>query len=545
MRKITSIGVAFIVFVLNCYAQQTTVNYTASALEIPNPERGFCRWTETSSSSHTALDLTNLIQLRQNNLQTLIFRYYYLNSFLTSPISTSYLNLITQDFNTIRQAGVKVIIRFAYTDNLPGSPPYNDSPAKSILLNHIQQLKPIIRQNSDVILTLQNGFWGVWGENYYSDQFGCLCNGPITAQNWADRKEITDSILTLLPEDRFLSIRYPSFKFRYYNFTIPDDSITLAEAHTGTTKSRIGYHNDCFLISASDYTFKNTATEKPYWETESKYTIMGGETCGDNPTYTNCPNALNDLENAHWTYLNDQYHPDVFTRWRNENCIDEIKNRMGYRLSLNSGTFDNIGNPGGLYNFSISLSNTGFASPVNRRDVFLIFRNSSDTVKLVLPVDPRLWFGDGVYTINTSVLLPANMANGDYNLYLSLPDKYPSLSSDPAYCIQMANSGVWETTTGYNNLNMVVTIFGPNGLAASNDIEFSYVESNDKYMLKGDLEGTNISILNVYGQKNYECINVKSDLINIDGSNMPKGLYFICVDNSKGERLYTKKIIKN
>jgi hypothetical protein len=56
------------------------------------------------------------------------------------------------------------------------------------------------------------------------------------------------------------------------------------------------------------------------------------------------------------------------------------------------------------------------------------------------------------------LVLPTGMATGTYDLLLNLPDASPSISTRPEYSIQMANTGTWEATTGYNNLNTSIQI---------------------------------------------------------------------------------------
>ena len=46
------------------------------------------------------------------------------------------------------------------------------------------------------------------------------------------------------------------------------------------TRLPIGHHNDCFLASSLDRgTYVDRAVEYPYLEADSKYTVVGGETC--------------------------------------------------------------------------------------------------------------------------------------------------------------------------------------------------------------------------------------------------------------------------
>ncbi len=441
-------------------AQPTSATYTVHNNELANPERGFYRYTETRASNLQPLTVNQLNQIRQQDLYTIVFRYVYLDAFMNSPISAVFLANMQNDFTTLRNAGFKIVLRFAYTSDWNGSStgPFNDSPSKAQLLQHIVQLKPLVQQNGDVILTIQNGFWGIWGENYYSDVFGCECNNTLNAARWLDRRQVSDSLLAILPSNRFLSARYPTLKSRMYNLTIPTDSITLAQAHTSQTKSRIGYHNDCFLVAANDYTFGNTAVEKPFWEKESRYTIMGGETCGDNTTYANCSNALQDLVKGHWTYLNYDYHPDVISRWQNNGCLEGITNRLGYRLALNQASSISSVCGGTLLPLSLTLTNSGFAAPVHERSVILVLRNANATYTFPLTVDPRTWYGGTTLVLNMQIPIPASILPGTYDLLLHLPDPSPSLSTNTKYAIQLANDGLWEASTGYHSLNLSVIV---------------------------------------------------------------------------------------
>ena len=47
-----------------------------------------------------------------------------------------------------------------------------------------------------------------------------------------------------------------------------------------TTTRPAGHHNDCFLASSTDFgTYDDKSVEYPYLTEDTKYTVMGGETC--------------------------------------------------------------------------------------------------------------------------------------------------------------------------------------------------------------------------------------------------------------------------
>jgi hypothetical protein len=72
-----------------------------------------------------------------------------------------------------------------------------------------------------------------------------------------------------------IQMRTPKIKENVVGSLTP---LSDATASGGSTSTRLGHHNDCFLASSSDFgTYANVATEKAYLEKDAKYTSMGGE----------------------------------------------------------------------------------------------------------------------------------------------------------------------------------------------------------------------------------------------------------------------------
>ena len=489
-----------------CLLGQTTISYQTSSLDFPNPERGFYRYSETRSSNYTFLNQSTLEGYRNLHTpptasysiySTLVFRYFFLEDFKTSNISQAYLDNMQTDFNTARMAGVKLIPRFAYTDEVNPNgcdswicPPYGDA-AKSWVLTHIGQLKPVLEANKDVIATVQMGFIGVWGENYYTDYFGDASQAPnykLDDNNWTDRIEVLNALLDAVPMERMVQARYPQKKQRTVygiNATTSSSPLTVGEAFSGTDKARIGLHNDCLLASPDDYgthtdygnsstpSTSDTANLKPYFAADSKFVVVGGETCDDAYSpYNDCASSHADaygdteLERMHYSYLNSQYNNDVNNDWHSAGCMEEIKKRLGYRFELQHATFSDAAQPNQVINIDINLKNVGYASPYNARGFELILRNTmtSDIWIVTLPDDPRFWFADNTtHNISKTICVPAEVPLGDYEMFLFLPDPMPSLYASPDYAIRLANllpdnSDPWEPSTGYNRLGHTISI---------------------------------------------------------------------------------------
>jgi len=473
-------------------AQTTTVNYTPSSFDIPNPERGFYVYSSTSASNYSPLDITYLSNLRNQftpstaNYQirsTLVFRYFILDDFVNASITPGFLVQMQNDFDAARTAGVKLIIRFSYTNTPPSGscgnwicPPYGDA-NKTRILEHISQVTPLLQNNKDVITTVQMGFIGVWGENYYTDHFGDASVSPfiLSNTNWTDRNDVLGALLDAVPVERTVQVRYPQLKQRYiYGIAAPTNSsaLTGAEAYDQSDKSRIGFHNDCFLASDADFgtysdygppvSQSDTINLKPYKQDDSQYVPVGGETCFINNPDDNCASAGGradtELNRFNYSYLNSQFNNSVNNDWTGV-CMEDVKKRLGYRIALLSGTFPNSVENGEDIAITINLENQGYAAPFNPRGLELVLRNTSsgETFFAPLDIDPRTWF-PGTHDITESVCIPPNLLAGNYTMLLNLPDPEPTLFNNPDYSIQLVNQNVWESSTGYNILNHSIQV---------------------------------------------------------------------------------------
>jgi Domain of unknown function (DUF4832)/Domain of unknown function (DUF4874) len=437
-----------------------TFNYTPRTEGIANPERGFFESTQTRSSKYTPVNLADLQCYRQNEGISLIHRDFYLENFVNSDISQQYLDMMQVDFDKIRQAGLKVIPRFAYSESagLNLTPPYGDA-SKERILSHLNQLSNVLRKNSDVIAVMQAGFIGLWGEWWYSDHFQ-------PDADWSDRADILYGILNVLPATRMVQLRTPRSKQNIFSDITPVDLVT---AHKGSDRARTGHHNDCFVSSMSDGgTYVNTSTEYSYLEEETKWVPMGGETCDHNsladrdPVRLECATALDELARFHWSFLNLDWYRPTLRKWLDDGCFSEIERRLGYQLMFLQGTYNDQIKPGDLFIFSLQLKNEGFSAPFNPRAVELILRRTDgSTYTFKLPNDPRFWQPGKIHTITDQIKIPMDFPAGNYEVLLNLPDPEPMLHQRPEYSIRLANENIWEAATGYNRLNHTLIVEPP------------------------------------------------------------------------------------
>jgi len=468
--SVRGLGFLFLMMVVKLsVAQNFSVHqYEPDSANIPNPERGFYHHTETRSGAYDFLEEATLRSYREQGI-TMILRMFYIDDYVSQPIDERYLSNMQQDFNTARLAGVKMIVRFAYTQK--STAPYNDATPEWVL-KHIAQLKPLLKKNSDVIAVVQAGFIGAWGEWYYTDHFSETLGNP-TAEDWVNRRALVNALLDALPEGRSVLVRTPAIKFSLVENT---EALTSDEAFSNSAKARIGHHNDCFLASDTDYgTYtENIDAEKAFLEQETNFLAMGGETCGEDIPLSECANALEQMKRFHWSFLNKDYHGGVLSSWEAGSCMPEVFQKLGYRFRLIESSMQTTSKPGGEVKFSFKLINDGWANPYNKRLVEIILRKKSDgkLLKLLTNEDPRRWSLNDTIHFEVTAGIPPQAAQGEYEVLIDLPDPEPTLRQNPAYSIRLANPEVWEATTGFNKLNHTVNITNASEAATYQGVNF-------------------------------------------------------------------------
>lgn len=442
---------------------QTTVTYTESNSIIANPERGLQKYSKNyESGSYNFINQTTLTNWRNGTDKiTVLYRYIMLTPFMNSTISASYLSNLQTDLDRVRNAGFKIILRPAYTDEYIATV----QPNKAQIINHITQLSNIINTNKDIIISVQGGFIGVYGEWYYtggqenndsdgSPEFGD--EGSISAAQWLNRKAVVDAMVSNFSTP--IQLRYASAKKTMYG----NAQITDITAYQNNTISKIGFYNDAFLNNYGDMgtydvnnncTIPNTAADYTYIANASQYLPMNGESNGINPCNggirTTGANAIVELNALNFSTLNRDYFNGVWNGWIASGHYNEIVRNLGYRLQLNSTTVNVTST---TIDFTLNITNTGYANVLTPKKVYLIFKNSTSEYKKLLSVDPRFW--RTTHTFAQS--LPKDIPDGDYQLYLQIADD--ALTTRAEYSIRLANSDIAFDTNGYNNLNQFVTI---------------------------------------------------------------------------------------
>ena len=490
-------------------AAQSTRVYTGDfTTAFPNPERGYHNRYELVTDANVNLYVTSASPAGYSadeedttfsraiaDGDTLIHSYIHLDMWTaTAALPQEFLDSLNQGFANIRAAHLKTIVRFAYVwDSYP-------SVDISIMLQHIQQVGPILTANADVIDHLEAGFLGMWGEWHdcaYCDWF----QEPEAIQRYQLIEALLRNTSALTP----IAIRYPlNYKEFVFPSTIdssgniastgvPDcqgaipDNCTLSQQE----KDRLGFHDDCFLSDSADMGTYDNNSWMGWYDVPTKrswmysmltsfgtYKEVGGETCDSNGNDTVSESQL-EVSELHYTEINQDYAPVNVGFWQStsvpaqgidpaETLFTRFQRKLGYRFRLVDASFPTSAAAGGNFTFSADISNDGYGGLIHQRPVFLVFDNGSNRYNVQLTgVDPRQWLASSqsyqgvahTTSIPTqTVRLPSGIAGGSYRLSLWLPDPSATLQSIPNYSIRLANVGTWDSSTGLNVLATGVQI---------------------------------------------------------------------------------------
>lgn len=210
-------------------AMEKVISFHPSTIEddkklLKNPDRGFrietwCNVANLPDDKQRVHEdpadmLKKFVEYYEPESPQLAQVYFYMTGYKnTTEISQYGLTRIQQYFDEARRLGIRLLVRFAYQGDGDGT----GEAADEFMLAHMQQLKPLLYKNRDIIHVVQSGFLGAWGEwhSYKMEH---------------DRIRLIHAIADIVPPESFLQIRIPEFK----NMLPKTDPLY----------SRIGYNND-------------------------------------------------------------------------------------------------------------------------------------------------------------------------------------------------------------------------------------------------------------------------------------------------------------
>lgn len=490
MRKTFIILLCCLASLLGCKKNQnTTISYEADTnTNIINPERGWyfsfdppcCDEPPNDiNPPHEPLSAQVLQEMRNWEEKISLYRDIVKIEQYSGDIPQARLDQIQADLDAARVAGVKSIFRIIYNYGMKKG----EAPA-SIISRHLDQLKPIIQKNADVIYAVQAGLLGGSGE-------ACCESWLIDEDNnngWSalspEAIALYHKLLAMAPADRFVTLRYPRYKYQIAGWSNSDqvaitkfptnaNPVNLDNAFNGSTEARLGYYNDNFAGDIDHWGFFNAWEEKDrnFAEVDSRYTLMEGELSLSSDF--NNENGASEMKKYHFSAFHccgnnsNTYEgwDGTGVAWKNSGQMDVMSRSLGYRFRLVTASVPQNLSSNSIFRMNLVMANDGWARIVNPRKVEIVFINKTTGAKFVLDVDGdgkgnRLWLpGPGeTKSLDISQSLPGGVRGGTYELFLHLADPYPSIHDRPEYSIQLANKNLWQADTGYNSLMASVEI---------------------------------------------------------------------------------------
>jgi hypothetical protein len=445
---------------------------------------------------------------------TLALMYVYLIDYWNTEIPQSKLTALQTTFDYFRNNGYKVIPLFVY--ERVSYDPWG-GPTVATILNHLNQLEPVIERNTDIIAYMRAGFVGTYGEWHHSYQ--------RLERDHDGLSQIMNKLLHIVPEDRMICVRVPKYKRWVLRQTYPYQYELLGdqEAYSRSTKARIGHADDGFMASYGGIMTDGEAwPEPPYYAStgnpefdmmtaESPYVAVDGEMFIQNAGgIIDGYEAAKRLRLHHYNSLSffhgnnemelygdptppeyniniwqetnisrsqlvtdkmpisDGYFEDSNGNAVNRTQFEYIRDHFGYRFELQRAMFTDKVVQGEEFTVDIELINRGFAAAINPRPVYIVLIDQAGQVlEYKTCADPRNWqpfkpddqeYTPLVHTFGTNIKLPENISCGTFKLGLWMPDAYETLRLNSNYSIRVANRDV-EWWSGSNN-NYGINILG-------------------------------------------------------------------------------------
>ena len=468
------------------------LDYTDALEELVNPGRGFYRPVGlhlTESGNKAANTWGDLVHLRVD------IGAFSSNAVLsvtesdtvrgkTQPLTEDALNALSATLAGIRSRGKMAVVRVCYDPWYNGASKPEPSEQQTVL-SHLRQLAPVYNENSDVILAVELGMYGPWGEMHTS-RLG-------TNENIA---EALQTLLAATNRDVRVTVRRPDIIAAWMGlakkeFVVGTPVFEAAAAAKGDTMFRAGMFNDGYLGSSSDLgTIDGSLTRSmmvDWLQTYSGLVPYGGELVanqnGNNPI--NTPAYLsNEGFRTHTCYLNYEWHQPTILGWKDVvmdgvdseyNGVDGytyVHNHLGYRFVLRKSVLPDTLRSNELP-LQLVIQNVGFGNVCfdNRVSVVLegpdVVEIQPDSTILSSSLVSRSDGFDGTNKLRINCPLPKDLKNGTYRVYLRLSRNADYKNDDNYQCIRFANPvAQFNSEFGANLVGNVVIDNSTAGAAA-------------------------------------------------------------------------------
>lgn len=455
-----------------------------------NPDRGFRLETAVdiiNDKDHPAKKLITQAGKYKSDSVALVQSYFYLTYTVGKDLTEENFAVMQTYFDQLEKMGMKAVLRFAYEKDFMGRAAIG--PTLEQALTHLDQLKPFLEKNKNLILVVQAGVIGAWGEWHAS------VHGLHKSDE--SKRAILKKIMEVVPEDKMVQVRVPTYKNLlkgepelYKRISFHDDFIVIkpepwdADMHEGTTNFDQIVNESPFLIVDGELPWGFWSVGKDPDAPTAGWLIDGHEAARRLflQHYTSLSvihnykeqhrNQTFDEENAPeysmvvWKktpvsedFLLQNKMPVSANYFQNQdgskaerNIFEYIRDHLGYRIELQKISLPEKLKSGKHFTFNMEVINRGFATVFGNHNLYLVLIDKDDHISEI-PLDVNLndWQphqpGDKTYTplthkIKTSISLPESLPTGIYKLGLWIPDNSNQLRYNSRYAIKCANGDI-------------------------------------------------------------------------------------------------------
>ncbi len=420
-------------------------SFKESARRLKNPDRGFYHLYSFLVTEEQT-DYEELIgTLTRDDTDTEIMLIKVcLRNYREGKITERGLENIKKLFEALETVDKRMILRFIYDDEGKGG--QHEPESLEIILRHMKQLEPVLKEHREQIFVLQGLFIGNWGE----------MNGTRYGKA-EDMRRLTEQMAGVTDETVYLAVRTPAQWRSIIQSEEPEEEILAGRQPA----ARLSLFNDGLLGNRSDYGTYRTedgsgADSLGRWSLEEeldfqkdlcRYVPNGGEVINNN-SYNDFENAVKGLAERHITYLNQDYDQAVLKKWEKETVTEVgcfygmdgytyIDRHLGYRLLITEAYLE-YSQKRRSVSVEVSLKNVGFAPLYKKPKINLILynENKGEVLSKEIPGDiTSLTGGEDAQMCQTVYAeVPASeLSKSEYTVYFSVED------SDTGERILLAN----------------------------------------------------------------------------------------------------------
>jgi len=354
--------------------------------------------------------------------------YFYLTEYRDRDLDQVAFDHMNEYFETCRKLNITVALRFAYVFT-QFKEAKQDVVSLEQMLRHMEQLKPILAANRDVLFCLEGGFFGEWGEN--SGDSPWVRRGDVSA--------IMNAMVRMCPEDLPIVVRYD----------------WVREEIISTLRHRVGYHDDYIVGVSHGWSTggrRGTESYNRVVKNSPRVLVEGEMPWGAQSEELDAWNIARYLHELHFTVLSCYHNyregggryvlrravsipatqvslkqnklPIPYDEWflkadgsnMKRTVFDYIRDFLGYHLQANRAVADV---KDGEVSLTLQLTNYGFAAPLAMKGFDAVLVNeqgeivASDSLCALEMLQPG-----APYTCKATLQLPDDGGNYRLGVYL-------------------------------------------------------------------------------------------------------------------------------